>query len=164
MLIICYECDDTTSKWRRNRSQKIKCLAFEGELCVFEDALRYTTRQAVKCFRRANFNNVTSQERHNKGDPSFQSAFTPMCIHFCSSVRLFCPFLPVHPRLVPLYTCLASPIITLGITNATELPRQIYSVLPRHVLLPSLYRAYIHLSIRLGFICQKMDSTNGINI
>lgn len=77
MLIICLRV-----RWYNKQVEKkqitknVKCLAVEGELCVFEDALRYTTRQAVKCFRRANFNNVTSQERHNKGGPSFQSAFT----------------------------------------------------------------------------------------
>lgn len=126
------------------------------------------TRHAVKCFRGANFNNVTRD--------TTKAAPLPVPKRFDTDVYSFLPFrstlfLPVHVSAnIPLYTCLSSSIITIGTTNTTKQPPIIYSVffrffgfsLPPEYVSPSclrcIYNAYLSIIFRLA---AEVDSTNG---
>lgn len=72
---------------------------------VFQNVLRHATRQAVGCFRRANFNNVTSREAQQRRPLPVLERFDINVYHSCASARSFCRYIcasiPFFTRLVP---------------------------------------------------------------
>jgi len=113
-----------TSEQRENRPREIpKCLSLGDapDRAVFQNTLRRATRQAVKCFRRANFNNVASQEAQQRRPLPCSGALWHRCVFVPALPLSPSAFLPVCLREHPFFKfapCLRSLPST---TNATEL-------------------------------------------